>query len=259
MMLIWAFSHSGVRNASSGSRYRPRGLQCMSHPDDQRSVIVTAVSLCLCDLLLFALHRAPRLLQRCMSSLGSPIRSNSHRQIAAPRRPPRRRVHRQMAATLPLSGTAKPAPRSCDTFVALPDATADGSVVFGKNSDRPTEVSDVIERQARGDRSGSLAMGRTLQTGSLPALPAPRTCSRALSASVPRPLQEAQEVVYFPAAEHTPGSSMRCTYIEIPQAPRTHAVVRGPGAGLGCCRGKGGEQMLGSRCLCRMCIEVGQG
>ena len=26
---------------------------------------------------------------------------------------------------------------SCDTWVALPDATADGSVIFAKNSDRP--------------------------------------------------------------------------------------------------------------------------
>jgi len=27
----------------------------------------------------------------------------------------------------------------CDTFVAMPDATADGSVLFGKNSDRPSD------------------------------------------------------------------------------------------------------------------------
>ena len=34
---------------------------------------------------------------------------------------------------------------SCDTFVALPPATADGCVVFGKNSDRPEdEVQEVV-------------------------------------------------------------------------------------------------------------------
>ena len=31
-------------------------------------------------------------------------------------------------------------PRSCDTFVALPPATAGGGVVWGKDSDRETEV-----------------------------------------------------------------------------------------------------------------------
>jgi secernin len=33
----------------------------------------------------------------------------------------------------------------CDTFIALPDATPDGSVIFGKNSDRPEgEIQDVV-------------------------------------------------------------------------------------------------------------------
>ncbi len=32
-------------------------------------------------------------------------------------------------------------------------------------------------------------------------------------------------MVAFPAAEHPPGSTVRCTYIEVPQAPRTLAVV----------------------------------
>ena len=36
-------------------------------------------------------------------------------------------------------------PKSCDTFVALPPATADGCTIFGKNSDRDsTEVQEVI-------------------------------------------------------------------------------------------------------------------
>ena len=47
-------------------------------------------------------------------------------------------------------------PRSCDTFVALAPATADGHVVFGKNSDRPTdEVQEVIHVQAMDHAAGS--------------------------------------------------------------------------------------------------------
>lgn len=38
-----------------------------------------------------------------------------------------------------------PKPSSCDTFVALPPATADGLIVFGKNSDRPAkEVQEIV-------------------------------------------------------------------------------------------------------------------
>jgi len=34
---------------------------------------------------------------------------------------------------------------SCDTFAVLPDKTADGAIIFGKNSDRPKgEVQEVI-------------------------------------------------------------------------------------------------------------------
>ncbi|KAG7492957.1 hypothetical protein MATL_G00021030 [Megalops atlanticus] len=40
-----------------------------------------------------------------------------------------------------------------------------------------------------------------------------------------RPQDEVQEVVYYPAASHPPGSSLQCTYIEIPQADHTLAVV----------------------------------
>jgi secernin len=63
----------------------------------------------------------------------------------------------------------------CDTFVALSPATADGSVVFGKNSDRPAG--------------------------------------------------EAQAVRRFAGGRHAPGSTVRCTYVEIPQAPRTFATL----------------------------------
>jgi dipeptidase len=39
-----------------------------------------------------------------------------------------------------------------------------------------------------------------------------------------RPPNEGQHLVYFPAADHAPGSNVKCTYIEIPQAAHTHAV-----------------------------------
>jgi len=63
----------------------------------------------------------------------------------------------------------------CDTFVALSDATADGSVILGKNSDREPN--------------------------------------------------EAHEVVLVPAAAHRARDTVRCTYIEVPQVPHTHAVL----------------------------------
>lgn len=63
----------------------------------------------------------------------------------------------------------------CDTFVALPPATADGSVIFAKNSDRPCD--------------------------------------------------EVQPVRRYPHRQHAPGTTLRCTYIEIPQVPITHAVI----------------------------------
>lgn len=63
----------------------------------------------------------------------------------------------------------------CDTFVALPPVTADGCVIFGKNSDRP-----------RG---------------------------------------EAQTVVRYPGRRHDAGARVRCTYIEIAEAPVTFAVL----------------------------------
>lgn len=65
----------------------------------------------------------------------------------------------------------------CDTFVALADTTADGSVILAKNSDREPN--------------------------------------------------EAHEVVHVPAADHPAGAEVTCTYISIPQVPRTHAVLLG--------------------------------
>ena len=63
----------------------------------------------------------------------------------------------------------------CDTFVALGSATAGGSVIFGKNSDREPN--------------------------------------------------EAQEVCYYPSADHAPGEQVQCTYRALPQAAHTHAVL----------------------------------
>uniref|UniRef100_A0A3Q2QBM8 Secernin-2 n=1 Tax=Fundulus heteroclitus TaxID=8078 RepID=A0A3Q2QBM8_FUNHE len=40
-----------------------------------------------------------------------------------------------------------------------------------------------------------------------------------------RPRDEVQEVVYHPAASHPPGSTLECTYIQIPQVEKTYAVV----------------------------------
>lgn len=40
-----------------------------------------------------------------------------------------------------------------------------------------------------------------------------------------RPRDEVQEVTYYPAATHLPGSVLECTYIQIPQVEQTHAVV----------------------------------
>jgi dipeptidase len=62
----------------------------------------------------------------------------------------------------------------CDTFVALPAATSDGSVILGKNSDRePNEAHEILMLAATEQRS----------------------------------------------------DTVRATYIEIPQVPRTHAVL----------------------------------
>jgi secernin len=63
----------------------------------------------------------------------------------------------------------------CDTLVALGNSTADGSVIFAKNSDREPN--------------------------------------------------EAHELIISPHASHPAGSMVRCTYIEIPQAAETFAVL----------------------------------
>ena len=64
---------------------------------------------------------------------------------------------------------------SCDSLVALAEATDDGSVFFAKNSDRPAS--------------------------------------------------ECQPLALVPAARHSPGSRVRCQYIEIPQVEWTLRVL----------------------------------
>ena len=63
----------------------------------------------------------------------------------------------------------------CDTFVALPDVTLNGELIFGKNSDRPGG--------------------------------------------------EVQDVVTFPAQQFAADDTVQCTYLQIPQARQTFAVV----------------------------------
>jgi secernin len=63
----------------------------------------------------------------------------------------------------------------CDTMVAVGSATADGSVIFAKNTDREPN--------------------------------------------------EAHQLVIVPAASHDPGSTVMCTYIEIPQVEETYEVL----------------------------------
>lgn len=63
----------------------------------------------------------------------------------------------------------------CDTFIALPNATYDGSVIFAKNSDREANEPQIIE--------------------------------------------------YHPSKLYPKKSQLKCTYINIPQVEKTHAVI----------------------------------
>ena len=52
---------------------------------------------------------------------------------------------------------------SCDTFVALPDVTTGGCVIFGKNADRPSdEVQEVVLIPAADHDPGSKVQVRFL-------------------------------------------------------------------------------------------------
>jgi dipeptidase len=63
----------------------------------------------------------------------------------------------------------------CDTFIALHHTTADGSVIFGKNSDREANEEQIIE--------------------------------------------------YHPPREYPKNSTLKCTYIKIPQVEQTYGVI----------------------------------
>ncbi len=63
----------------------------------------------------------------------------------------------------------------CDTFVALNNSTTDNTVIFGKNSDRPSD--------------------------------------------------EVQLITHSPQAKYSKGEKLKCTYISIPQASETAAVL----------------------------------
>jgi len=52
----------------------------------------------------------------------------------------------------------------CDTFIALPDATLEGKLIFGKNSDRPNgEIQDVVTFPAQQHASGDSLQCTCLQ------------------------------------------------------------------------------------------------
>ena len=40
-----------------------------------------------------------------------------------------------------------------------------------------------------------------------------------------RPPNEGQHLAYFPAAQYAKNSRVKCTYIEIPQVEKTHAIL----------------------------------
>lgn len=101
-----------------------------------------------------------------------------------------------------------PAPSSCDCFVALPPHTAAPAVVFGKNADRPRhEVQEIAYIPSAVHRPGDKVQVRTVpgqrRDGS--------RCPRASGV--------------MSALGLSPAVSPQCTYIEIEQVERTHAVV----------------------------------
>ena len=80
-------------------------------------------------------------------------------------------------------------PQSCDTFVALPPATADGCIIFGKNSDRPDdEVQEVVYYPSKDHDAGSKVMVGFIYMYIL-------------------------EVVYYPSKDHDAGSKVMVGFI----------------------------------------------
>lgn len=57
----------------------------------------------------------------------------------------------------------------CDTFVALPDATLNGDLIFGKNSDRPNgEIQDLVSLPAQAHSAGDSLQCTYLQISQAP-------------------------------------------------------------------------------------------
>lgn len=99
---------------------------------------------------------------------------------------------------------------SCDTMVALGPHSAERGTLFAKNSDRaPNEAQEVVcvpRLRYEGAAIGWVfpAPGRRRQT---------RYCWNRGHAYANG------------GRRHEAGASVRCTYIEVPQAPVTHAVL----------------------------------
>ena len=60
-----------------------------------------------------------------------------------------------------------------------------------------------------------------------------------------RPNTEVHEVVRFPRRDYAEGAELRCQYITIPQASRTHAVILSRPAWLWVCNNVYGPVALG--------------
>ena len=98
---------------------------------------------------------------------------------------------------------------SCDTFVVLPPATGNGSVIFGKNSDRPKdEVQEVIYVPASDHASGEkVQVDRSL---SLQSYIYPRFLFFFFNC-----LEELLNIATY----------LQCTYIEIEQCAHTYDTI----------------------------------
>ncbi|CAJ1957949.1 unnamed protein product [Cylindrotheca closterium] len=93
-------------------------------------------------------------------------------------------------------GMTLKSPMGCDTFVALYPATPKGTVVFGKNSDRPAGEGQSIQRY----------LGQEYYT-------------------VVDDQEESSSSSSSSSKMYKDKPQCQCTYISIPQAPKTHSVL----------------------------------